>query len=299
MFRACQVLGKVQILRRLHREILHSQVAFPHLECGFHRVRQAGALLVGSLLVFGMIDHQPIHHGFNCVDFVAIQRYFILQAHHLPIHPHADKPGFADFLKDSLVSPLAPTDNGSKDQQPCTIREVKQQVHNFLCRLFDHLTPADRAVGNAHPGKQEAQVIINLGYRANRGAWVVRSTFLVNGNCRRQTINVIHIRFFHLSQELAGIRREGFNISTLPFGKDGIKCQRAFARTRETGNDNQLVPWDFHGDVFQIMGTRPDYTNDILRHNTSIQLIQRNLELYHPDWGMADPVNIRWTSSGE
>jgi hypothetical protein len=54
-------------------------------------------------------------------------------------------------------------------------------------------------------------------------------------------------------QELAGVDRQAFDILPLAFGKQGVKCQRAFARSAGTGDHDQPVARQVQVDVFQVV----------------------------------------------
>ena len=54
-----------------------------------------------------------------------------------------------------------------------------------------------RAVRCTSAGKKQAQVVMNFGDGADRGARVVTGGLLFNGNSGRQTLDQINIRFFH------------------------------------------------------------------------------------------------------
>jgi hypothetical protein len=63
---------------------------------------------------------------------------------------------------------------------------------------------------------------------------------LLDGNGRRQTVDVIDVGLLHHLQELARIRRQALDIAPLALGIDRVEGERRFARTRQTGDDHQL-----------------------------------------------------------
>ncbi len=78
---------------------------------------------------------------------------------------------------------------------------------------------------DARPGVQQAEVIVDLGDRADGRSRVMRSAALVDGHRWREPFDIIHVGFVHLPQELPGIRRKGFDVTPLSFGKDRIESQ--------------------------------------------------------------------------
>ena len=55
------------------------------------------------------------------------------------------------------------------------------------------------------------------------GARVGARRALLDGDRRRETVDLIDIRFLHLFEELAGVGRETLDVAALPFGVDGIE----------------------------------------------------------------------------
>ena len=94
---------------------------------------------------------------------------------------------------------------------------------------------------------------MNLGDGAHRRAWVVRSRFLLDGNRRRQTFDVIDIGLFHQRQKLPGVGGQRFDVAALALGIQGIEGQRGFAGTGQTGDDNQPVAGQVEIDVVQVV----------------------------------------------
>ena len=114
----------------------------------------------------------------------------------------------------------------------------RQQHQAFAFRLAQHVVDhlADglrrqrhmviRAARLADAGEQQAQVVVDLGDGADRGSRVVRGGFLLDGDRRRQTFNMVDVRLFHQRQELARIGGERFDVAALPFGIQRIESQR-------------------------------------------------------------------------
>jgi len=67
---------------------------------------------------------------------------------------------------------------------------------------------------------------------------------------------MIDIRLFHLAEELAGVRGQRFDVAALTFRVNGVESQRRFARSGESGKDDQFVPGNFKRYVFQVVLTR-------------------------------------------
>ena len=108
-------------------------------------------------------------------------------------------------------------------------------------------------MGNAHPGPQKTQIVINLRHRTNGGAGILGSGLLVNGNGGRQTVDTVHIRLIHLAQKLPGIGRKALHIPALAFCINGIEGETGFSGAGKAGKHHQLVSWDGQIHIFQIV----------------------------------------------
>jgi len=192
------------------------------------------------------------------VLFVAVQLDFVVEREHFAIHARAHKAGLADFLQYCLVGAFPFAHHRRQDQEAAAFRQREDGIHDFLRGLALDRPAADRAVGNAHAGEQQAQVVVDFRDRADRGAGVVRGALLVDGNGRREAFDGVHVGFVHLPEELAGVSGERFHIAALTFGEDRVECQRGFAGTGQAGQDDQFVARDFHGDIFEVVFARAD-----------------------------------------
>jgi hypothetical protein len=54
-------------------------------------------------------------------------------------------------------------------------------------------------------------------------------------------------------QKLPRIRRKTFYVTALPFGIDGVVCQRRFARTAQPRNHGKRVARNIDVDIFQVI----------------------------------------------
>src|SRR5215204_5562731 len=85
---------------------------------------------------------------------------------------------------------------------------------------------------------------------------------------------MIYVRFLHLTEELARVCGQRFDIAPLALGEDGVEGQGGFAGTRQSSEDNQPVARDLDVDVFEIVltGAADDYSIVEQRHKWSSHL---------------------------
>ena len=98
-----------------------------------------------------------------------------------------------------------------------------------------------RAMPLPGAGVEHAQIIVNLGDRADRRARVLARRLLRDRNRRAQARDEIDVRLGHLPQKLPGEARQAFDVAPLPFGIQRVEGQRAFARAADAGQANQLI----------------------------------------------------------
>ena len=96
---------------------------------------------------------------------------------------------------------------------------------------------------------------------------------LVNRYSRTQPFDLVNVRLFHLAQELAGVSREGFDITSLTLGKNSVERKGGFAGAGDTRDDHQFITRNLHVDVLKIMLARTPYDNFIEGHKEKMVLI--------------------------
>ena len=84
-------------------------------------------------------------------------------------------------------------------------------------------------MGHPDRGVEHAQVIVNLGDGAYRGAGAARGGLLLDGDGRRESLDGIHVGPLHLVEELAGVSGKRFHIPALALRINGVESQRRFA----------------------------------------------------------------------
>ena len=74
---------------------------------------------------------------------------------------------------------------------------------------------------------EKPQIIVDLGDRPHRRAWVVTPRLLVDRYRGGETFDEIHIRLLHLSEELARVGGQRLHVASLPFRVDRVEGERA------------------------------------------------------------------------
>ena len=88
----------------------------------------------------------------------------------------------------------------------------------------------------------------------DRGEWA--GDFLLDGDGRREAVNVFDLRLGHLSQELAGVGRERFDVAPLAFRVERVHGEGRFTAAAGPAENADLLAWHVDVDVLQIVLSR-------------------------------------------
>ena len=113
--------------------------------------------------------------------------------------------------------------------------------------------PHCRAVRDADAREEQAQVVVDLGHRADGRARVARGRLLVDGDRRGQALDVVDVRLLHLAEELPRVGRQRLDVAALALRVDGVERERALAGAGQAGDDDQLVARDVEVDAAQVV----------------------------------------------
>jgi len=164
-------------------------------------------------------------------------------------------------------------------------------IDNLLRRLATQRLASQRIVWLTHSGKKDPEIIVNFGRGRDCGSRVGAGAALFDGDRRREPLDKINIRLFHLVEELPRISGETFDIAALPLGIKSIERQRGLPRATQARNDNELLPWNLHMKVLQIVLAGTTNFDNLRRHSdeecqtyqssTAIPFLQRNCPAKH------------------
>ena len=134
-------------------------------------------------------------------------------------------------------------------------------VHDLLNGAPRHFAPTFWAVGLAHAGPKQAEVILNLCDRGHGGARVVRTLLLIDGDGRREPLDAVAVGFLHLTDELACVGGERFHVPTLPLSIERVEGQGGFSRARNAAHDDKAAAWEAYVNILQVMRPCPTDLN--------------------------------------
>ena len=194
-----------------------------------------------------------VDHHLDVVVLITVHLHAAGNLHHLSVDADIQIALAAHGLEEFTVVTFTASYQRSENQDFLTVIVLKDHVDDALLGVFHHLLASGITIGTAGTGKEQTQVVVDLGGGAHGGTWVSVGGLLLNTNNRRETCNLIDIGAFHAAEEVAGVGREGLDIAALTLGKDGVEGQTGFARAAESGDDGEGVVRDNTVDVLQIV----------------------------------------------
>ena len=132
-------------------------------------------------------------------------------------------------------------------------RQLTEAARDHLSGLAHDLTAAASAIGPAHARVKQSQIVVDLGRRADRGSGIPDAVLLPDRDGGTDALDRVDVRLLHPFEELAGVRRQRFDVSALPFGVNRVEGQRRLARAADPGHDDQRPRRQRHVDILQIV----------------------------------------------
>ena len=157
------------------------------------------------------------------------------------------------LLEDVLVLALAVAHERRVDREPRALVEPQHLVDDRVDRLAGDRLAADRAVRPADPRVEQAEVVVDLGDRADGRARVARGRLLVDRDRRAEAVDVVDVRLLHHLEELARVRGERLDVAALPLRVDRVEGKARLPGAREPGDADQAIPRQPDGDVLQVV----------------------------------------------
>ena len=215
---------------------------------------------------------QLVYHHLHIVVFIPIQPHARQSLTHFPIDTHIQIAFLAHLIKQLLVMPLPVAHQRSKNVNPLPLIILLDQANDLLLSIFHHLFARQIRVSLTRTRKKQAKEIIHFRSGAHRRARVLVGGFLLDGNHRTQSCNLVHIRTLQISQKISGVCRKRLDIPTLSLGKNGIESQGRLPAPAQSRYDTQAIAGNFHINIFQIVhaGTVHVYLFCLFLHKKSL-----------------------------
>ena len=186
-----------------------------------------------------------IDHDLDGVLLLLVERGDVFEPLDEAVDAHAREAGLARLLEHlaelalavlRLAAPAAwPSSSAAASSSSSTISAAERA---------DDLAAAQVAALLAGARVEHAQVVVDLGDRADRRARVGRGRLLLDGDGRRQAAELLVLGLLHLPEELPRIGRQRLDVAALPLGVERVERQRRLARPRHAGEHHQRALGD-------------------------------------------------------
>ena len=218
----------------------------------------------------GVADDVAVDDDLDRVALVLVELGCVLDVVGLAVDPDADEALAPGRLEDPVALGLAVLDERRQDEQPGAHRQGQHLVDDLLDALaLDRV--AVGAVRDADPGEQQPEVVVDLGDRPDGRARVARRALLVDGDRRREAVDLVDVGLLHLAEELARIGAQALDVPPLPLRVDRVEREAALARSGQPGDDDEAVARERDVDVLEVVLARAAHDKLILGHGPSVR----------------------------
>ena len=171
-------------------------------------------------------DHDAVHHHVDVVLQLLVERRRLVDRVELPVDLEALKTLLLELGDLLAVLALAAAHHGREEVEPRLLRQRQHPVDHLAHRLALDRQAGGGRVGDADPRPEQAHVVVDLRHRADGGARVLGGRLLLDGDRRREPVDLVDVRLAHHLQELARVGRERLDVAPLPLGVDRVEGER-------------------------------------------------------------------------
>ena len=215
---------------------------------------QRGLDRLGEALLLVALDLEAVDHDVDRVLLLLLELGRLVGEHvGLAVDDRAAEALGLQLAEQLAVLALAAADDRREHLEPGALLASHDAVDDLLRRLARDRLATHRAVWSSGAGVEQAEVVVDLGDRADGRARIARCGLLVDRDGRRQTFDEVDVRLVHLAEELAGVRRQRLDVAALALGEDRVERQRRLAGPGEPREHDQRVPREVERDVLEIV----------------------------------------------
>ena len=221
---------------------------------------QRGLHRVGEPALGRGLHRQSVDDDLDGVLLLLVELGRVVERVGLAVDPDPREAVGLELPEELDVLPLAAADHRGEHLEAATLLEGEHAVDDLLRRLPLDRRAADRAVGPAGAGVEQAQVVVDLGDGADGGAGVLGRGLLVDRDRGRQALDEVDVGLVHLAEELAGVRRQRLDVAALALGEDRVEGQAGLAGPGQAREHDQGVARKVERDVLEVVlpGTPDD-----------------------------------------
>ncbi len=199
---------------------------------------------VGEPRAVGPAHHQSVHYDRDVVVLTAVELRDLGEVVGFAVYPDPHEPLLLGGLEDVAEFALAAAHQRGEHLQLRSLRPGQHQIRDLRGGLALDGGAVFGTVRCAEPRPQEAQVVVDLGDRPDRGPGVVAGALLLDRDRGRQALDRVHVGLLHQAEELAGVGGERLDVAPLSLGVNRVERERRFPRSRQPRDDGQTVALD-------------------------------------------------------
>ena len=211
---------------------------------------------VGQALAQVAAHDEAVDHDRDVVLVLLVEHDLVLEQAQLAVDLGPREALGAQLLQDLAVLALAPAHERRQHHEARALLELHDLIDDLLGGLPGDRLAADVAVRMADARPQQAQVVVDLGDRADRRPRVARRRLLVDRDRRRQALDRVDVGLVHLAQELPRVGAQRLDVAPLALGVDRVEGQRGLARPRQPRDDHERVARERERDVLEVVLAR-------------------------------------------
>ena len=200
--------------------------------------------------------HQAIDHHIDVVGELLVECRYFGDLVEIAVDFDALKTLAHEFGEFLAVLALAAAHHRRQQIKPGAFGQRHDAVDHLRDGLALDRQSGRRRIGYADARPEQPHVIVDFGDGADRRARIARGGLLLDGNGRRQAVDLIDVRLLHHLQELTRVSRQALDIPALALGIDGVEGERGLARAGQAGEHHQPVARNVEVDVFEIVLAR-------------------------------------------
>ena len=177
-----------------------------------------------------VLEHEAVDDDVEVVSLGAVELDLVAEVDDGAVDARAHEALAPQPLELELELALARARDGREEREARALGEREHAVDDLLHRLRLDALAAARAVRNADARVEQAQVVGDLGDRADGGARRLRERALLDGDGRAQALDALDVGLRELLEELPRVGAERLDVAALALGVDGVEGERRLAR---------------------------------------------------------------------
>ena len=216
---------------------------------------QRGLERVGEAALDAGPAHEPVDDHLDGVVLVPRQplRLAVVELDDLAVDPGAGEALPGELVEQAVVLALAAAHHRGEHLEAGALGQLEHAVDDLLRRLARDHAAAVRAVRDADARVEQAEVVVDLGDRADGRPRVAARRLLVDRDRGRQTLDEVDVGLVHLAEELARVAAQALDVAALTLGVDRVEREAALAAAGQAGDDDEPVARQVDVDVAQVV----------------------------------------------